>query len=372
MKKLEINRKDLKNNINIIKKFARESGKNDNGDNLKIIGVVKGNGMGLDIVKYSRFLINNGIDFLAVSTVEEALMLRKAKILVDILLLSPTNLKTEIEELIDKDIILTIDNLSQINIINDVCDEKNKKIRAHLKIDTGFGRYGFLYSDIENILRVFENLKNIEIEGTFTHFSKQMDSKWTNIQFQRFLEVIEKIKENNFNPGLLHCCASTAFLKYRIMHLNAVRIGSAFQGRTLIKCSGLKKIGNFVTSITEIKNLPKGYNIGYSNTYKTKKETKIALIPVGYNDGLNKNKLRDTFTLKENILSVGIEFKKIFKDNNIKATINGKKYNILGRVGMCYSAIDITGNDEIKVGDKVYLNSISPLQTNEVIRREYI
>ena len=66
-----------------------------------------------------------------------------------------------------------------------------------------------------------------------------------------------------------------------------------------------------------------------------------------------------------------MEFKKIFKDNNIKVTIKDKKYNVLGRIGMCYSVIDITGNEEIKVGDKVYIE-ISPLQTNEVIRREYI
>ncbi len=371
MKKIEVNRKDLKNNINIIKKIAYTRGKDDNGENLKIIGVVKGNGMGLDIIKYSKFLINNGIEILAVSTVEEAMILRKAKISNEIILLSPTNIKEELESLIKNDITIAIDNLEQISIINSICKKENLKVKAHLKIDTGFGRYGFLYTDIENILKVFENLKYIEINGTFTHFSKAMDDKWTNIQFNRFMKIVEQIKQNNYNPGMLHACASTAFLKYKIMHLNAVRIGSAFQGRTLIKCQGLKKIGNFVTSITEIKTLPKGYNIGYSNTYKTKKETKIALIPVGYNDGLNKNKLRDNFTLKENILSVCIELKKIFKDNNIKATINGKKYNILGRIGMCYSVIDITGNDEIKVGDKVYLD-ISPLQTNEAIRREYI
>ena len=111
----------------------------------------------------------------------------------------------------------------------------------------------------------------------------------SNIQFTRFIEVIEEIRKNKYNPGILHCCASTAFFKYKLMHLNAVRIGSAFQGRTLIKCQGLKKIGNFVTNITEIKTLPKGYNIGYSNTYKTKAEKKVAIIPVGYNDGFNKN-----------------------------------------------------------------------------------
>ncbi len=78
----------------------------------------------------------------------------------------------------------------------------------------------------------------------------------------------------------MHVSATTAALKYDDMRLNAVRIGSGFQGRTLLKDFALKKIGTFKTNIEEIKTPPKGYNISYSNTYKTKKETKIAILPV--------------------------------------------------------------------------------------------
>lgn len=133
----------------------------------------------------------------------------------------------------------------------------------------------------------------------------------------------------------------------------------------------LKKIGKFKTNIVEIKYLPKGYNISYGNTYKTKKETKIAIIQVGYMDGLNKNKLRDDFSIKNNVISVLMEIKKLFKDNSLKVTINDKKYKIIGRLGMYHAIIDITGNDDINVGDIVLLD-ISPLQTSEEIRREYI
>ncbi len=114
----------------------------------------------------------------------------------------------------------------------------------------------------------------------FTHFSKPIDEKFTRKQFAEFERVYKYIESNSYNPGLLHCCASTAFLKYPDMWLNSVRIGSVIQGRTLVKIPNLKKIGTFKSNITEIKNLSKGYNISYSNTYKTKRKTKIAVVPV--------------------------------------------------------------------------------------------
>ena len=86
------------------------------------------------------------------------------------------------------------------------------------------------------------------------------------------------------------------------MRLNAVRLGSVFQGRTLMKNTGLIKIGKFKTSIIEIKSLPKDYNISYGNAYTTKKETKIAIIPVGYKDGLNSGPKRDNFKFSNNII----------------------------------------------------------------------
>ena len=132
-----------------------------------------------------------------------------------------------------------------------------------------------------------------------------------------------------------------------------------------------KKIGKFKASIAEIKILPKGYYVSYSNTYKLKKDTKIAVLPVGYIDGLNKDKLRDDFSFKNNILSVLKEIKKLFKDNYIKVKIGDKKYKIIGRLGMYHSIVDISNSENIKIGDEVELD-ITPIQTNDEIRREYI
>lgn len=376
MKVLEINKDNLRHNINVIKKKIEAE-----SPGLKVYAVVKANGVGLDLIQYTKFLIENSINSFACACTEEALKLRQADIKEEILMLSPVIDKKELQLLIQNDITLTIGSLEEIKIVKDVIGELNsnnskkqeqKKVRIHIKIDTGFGRYGFLYSDLVSILSAFKTIDdNMEIEGMYTHFSESKDEKWTNIQYNRFCEVIKFLKDNGYNPKYLHCCASTAFIKYPNMRLNAVRIGSVFQGRTLVKNTGLIKIGKFKTNITEIKVVPKGYNISYGNTYKTKKETKLATIPVGYMDGFNKEKKRDNFKFSNNIIAILMEVKKLFKDNRLEAKINGKSYKIIGRLGMYHSIIDITDSDNIKIGDTVILD-ITPLQTNDEIRREYI
>ena len=368
MKKLVISRKDLKNNIKIIQKMAYSQGKDDNGNNLKIIAVVKGNGMGLGLVEYSKLLVNNGIDMLAVANVEEAIELRQSGIKEDILMLTPMAKEKEIENLIENNIILTVSSLDQIYKIEKLAENE---VKIHIKIDTGFGRYGFLYDNTTDILEAFKMCDKSKIVGTYTHFARPIDKKFTKKQFDRFINVISYLKQKGQNPGMLHCSESTAFLKYKTMNLNAVRLGSIFQGRTLVKVLDLVKIGTFKSSIQEIKTVPKGYNISYGNMYKTKRETKLAIIPVGYMDGFNMRKDRDIFSFKENLLSVGIEIKKFFKDNNLKVSIKNKKYNLIGRVGMYHSIIDITGSDNISINDEVTFH-ISPMLTNSTIRREYL
>ena len=282
MKSLVIDIKGLRHNIEQIKKYAIQNGKDDKGNDTKVIAVVKCNGYGLGIVEYTKFLIDNGINMFAVSTIEEALKLRQAGIKNDILILSAVAIEEDVKTLIDNKIILTLGSKEDIEIIEKIAKQKNEKIRVHLKIDTGFGRYGFIYSNKEELVEHLKNIQNIKIEGTYSHFSiSYYDDKYTKIQFERFLDVIETLKMNQIDVGMLHICNSSAFAKFPNMHLNAVRIGSAFLGRlSCVNSLGLRKIGYLETEVSEIKTLPPKFNIGYSNTYKTKKETKVAIIPV--------------------------------------------------------------------------------------------
>ncbi len=373
MKELVINKKDLIHNIEVIKKHSETNLPDDKGNKLKIIAVVKSNGYGLGLVPYTKFLVDNGIDFFAVATIEEALELRKAGIKEKILMLSSTAIRSEVLELVKNDIIITIGSKESASIADEIGQELGKKIKAHLKIDTGFGRYGFIYNEREKMIEVLKNLKNVQIEGTFSHFSIAFYNKdeYTKEQFKRFIDCIEVLKMNEIEPGLLHICNSSAFIKFPQMHLNAVRIGSGFVGRlSFVNSLGLKKIGSFKTNVVEIKELPKGFNVGYSNTYKTKKETKVAILPIGYMTGLNMQNGRDMFRMVDKFRYIVRDIKDTFKDENLYININGQKCRILGRIGTYHITVDITGKD-VKIGDEVNID-LNPKFIDSSIRREFI
>ncbi len=377
MKSLVINKEDLKHNIRKIKNIVKETGRQDNHKAIKLIAVVKGNGYGLGLIQYSKFLIDNGVDFLAVATVEEAIALREAKLQARILLLSSTAIKKEVELLIDNDIILTLGSKEAVEMAKSVAKSKQKKVQAHIKIDTGFGRYGFCYNEKEQILEALKDLENIQIEGTFSHFSLAFYEKneYTEEQFKRFIDVVEYLKQNKVETGMLHICNSSAFLKFKHMRLNAVRIGSAFLGRISIpNIYGLKKIAYLKSNVSEIKELQKGYNIGYSNAFTTKNKTKVAIIPCGYADGFNVREQRDMFRKRDKLRYIVRDIKDSFKDKSLYVEIktNSKEYTkckVLGRVGMYHITVDVTGKD-VKIGDEVKLN-VSPIFIQNTIRREY-
>ena len=234
MSTLVINKKDLLENIEKIKELVAKSGKDDNGNSLKIIAVVKANGYGLGIVEFTKILIEQRIKSFAVATKEEAYLLREAGIKEEILLLTPNNNKKDIKNLVEQDITLTLRSKEDDQNIETVGKELNKKIKVHLKIDTGFGRYGFIYSKREEMIETLKQLEYIEIKGTYSHFSVSFsDEKYTKLQFERFINVIEVLKMNEIEPGILHISNSSAFVKFPYMNLNAVRIGSAFLRKTL-------------------------------------------------------------------------------------------------------------------------------------------
>lgn len=332
MKQLVVNKEDLKHNINRIKDYTK---KISNDDNYTIIAVVKGNGYGLGLNEYSEVLAENGIKYLAVATFEEAIELRKKQKDVNILMMSPLYNKQELEETVKNNITIAIDSKENAEAVNELA-HKGHNIKVHLKIDTGFGRYGFIYDDYENILNTVQSLKpNVEIEGIFTHCSDayRKNNKHTIEQFKRFTDVIEKLEANNIKIKLKHICNSPAILNYPEMHLTAARIGSAFVGRVCSENNiGLKKIGELEISIAEVKDVPKDFNISYLNSYKTKDKTRIAIIPIGYLDGYNVTQKTDMFRTTDKLRRALHELKSIFKKQKITVVINEKRYNVIGTI----------------------------------------
>lgn len=370
MKVLEINKEDLLHNINVIKKLNKVE---EGLKSPEIIAVVKGNAYGLGLVEISKVLIEQGIEFLAVATVEEALELRQNNIKSKILMLSSTGVEEDIRNLIDNDIILTVGSKEVLEAVDMEAKTRNMKVKVHLKIDTGFGRYGFVYNEPLKIVEAISGVENVEIIGTFSHFSESYskDSKWTSTQYERFLDVVENLQLNKINTGMLHICNTSAFLKYPYMRLNAVRIGSAFSGRIIISnIYGLKKIGILKTKVSEVKKLPKNFNIGYSNTYKTKKEMKVAILPVGYQDGIIMTTKDDCFRMIDHLRYIYNDVKNIFRDNSFYVRIKDKKYKALGRIGMYNIVVDV-GNDDINIGDEVFIDT-KIMYIDSKIRREYI
>lgn len=274
MKVLEIKTKDLENNIVKLQKRA--------GDK-KIIAVVKGNGYGLGLENFVEILLEHGINYLAVSSVEEAIELADKKMNATILCLEATCIEEEIQLLLDKDVVVTIGNIDTAKKVNEIAKNMNKKAHVHLKIDTGFSRYGFLYTEKNEILNSIQSCTSILVDGIFSHFSSAYFEKedYTRLQYKRFLEIKSYLEDNNINIPMYHICNSSAFLKYDDMFMDAVRIGSAFLGRISVKNNiGLKKIGMLKSNVVEIKKLEKGVPVGYSNSEITKKSTVLAIVPV--------------------------------------------------------------------------------------------
>lgn len=364
MKKLVVEKEKLIKNIHALRAEAATTG-------TKVIAMLKGNGYGLGLCAFAKLLTENGVDTISVCLLEEARTLREGGIDAEILLLSPTcNLKEALEA-ISLGVTCAVGSEESCAILDIAAEQMGVKAKAHLAIDTGFGRFGFLYSDMQSVAKLLNTSENIEITGTFSHlsdaFGKQENSE---LQFSRFTAAIDALSNFGINTGIRHLCNSCGFLRYKHMRLDAVRIGSAFLGRLPIKSSlTLERIAYLESCICETKLLPAGFNIGYANTFKTKRETRIGVVPIGYMDGFGVSKVNDTFRFSDILRYTLASIKSLFRDNSVYVRVGGKRCRVLGRISMFNIIVDITDTDA-KAGTEVILEC-NPILINTSVLREY-
>jgi len=325
----EIDLDAIVGNIKAIRKLV--------GDKVKIMGVVKANAYGHDALEVAPLLLQNGASCLAVARLDEGVELRKANIKAPILILGLT-LKEEMPSLLLYDLTPTVCDMERVEFLSQLAIKKNKVAKVHIKVDTGLGRIGVLPENALDFVQRLQDMKNIQIEGIFTHFAvaDEKDKSYTEEQFARFTTVLDALEKKGLKIPLKHTANSPAILALPHVYLDMVRPGLSIYGlypssevKRVIK---LKPALKLKTRIVYLKKLPAGESIGYGRTHTTTSETLVATLPVGYADGYPR------------LLS-----------NNSEVSIRGSKSPVIGRIAMDQTMIDVTHIPGVEIGEEVTL-----------------
>ncbi|NMA38216.1 MAG: alanine racemase [Papillibacter sp.] len=332
----EISIKNIENNYRCLRS-ALPSG-------VGLMGVVKADSYGHGAVPVSLRLQELGCEYLAVTTIDEASELRENGITLPILILSPTPPECACE-LADLDLTQAVGDIAMARELSSRLNEASKKLKIHIKLETGMGRTGFTADDRSALDEVLEllNLPCLEAEGIFSHFavSEIADDSFNEEQFSRFGAAVDFLrKESGHSFKYKHCSNSGAVINFKKYSLNMVRPGLALYG--MYPGSNMEDIGllpamELKTRVAAITKHKKGDTISYGRTYTVPHDMKFAVLPIGYADGLHR------------ILS-----------NNMSVLINGKRAPQIGRICMDMCMADVSGIPDCKVGDVATVFGIDP------------
>lgn len=323
----EIDLGAIRHNFNQVKNLI--------GSNVKILVAVKADAYGHGIVPVSQTLLESGADYLGVASIDEAMHLRQAGIKKPILIFTNA-LPKEIDTVVRYDITQTVCTTDTIKMLDESAKKQKKLARVHIKVDTGMGRLGVWHKEAVNFVKKILHLKNINIEGIYTHFpsADEDDATFTHKQIENFSRLIETLAKNKIHILFRHAANSMAVIGFKKAHLNLVRPGLMIYGlypRTDLNIK-LKPAMSFKTKIIYLKDTPPGRTISYGRTHITKTHTKIATIPVGYADGYNR------------LLS-----------NRAQVLVKGTRCPVVGMICMDHSMVDVGRIKNINVGDEVVL-----------------
>lgn len=295
----------------------------------RFLGVVKTDAYGHGAVPVAKKLAELGAEMLAVACVQEAVELRQAGIDIPVLVFGVTPVELA-EQVVEYDITQTVFEPELVQALSRAAVARGKTVRVHIKLDTGMSRVGILAHDAAVAAREAAQLcglANVEAEGIFTHFANaDGDEEYTMLQFTRFLDAVSVLeKDYGLTFEIRHCAASAAALKYPCTHLDMVRPGIALYGHyPHPECRELDGVGlipvmSVYSRVTAVRNLPAGTPVSYGCTHVLQRDSRIAVLPIGYGDGLFRL-LSDRFR---------VEF-------------DGRSAPIVGRICMDMCMVDVT------------------------------
>ncbi len=298
---------------------------------------VKADAYGHGATAVANAALESGVQCLAIACIEEGIELRKAGIIAPILLLG-IPLPEEIPALCEFGLSALVTDYELIQAFETEAKRQKKKISVHLKIDTGMGRIGCRPEESVGLAQVISRSPWLSLGGVATHFpgSDSEERRFTERQIEVFSSVLNEMKAAGIAYGTAHAANSGAIIAYPDSYFDMVRPGiiaygyypSKEQERTL----DIRPVMSLETQVTFLKRVPADTPISYSMTYRTREETWIATIPVGYGDGYSR------------LLS-----------NKSRVMIRGKTYPIVGRICMDQCMVDLGPRCEIQRFERVVL-----------------
>lgn len=337
---IEINLANLEYNVLEIKNFLQKNCKKEPD----IFAVIKADGYGHGSLMCAPILSACGVEYFGVASIDEGIELREHKINKPILVLGASPLWA-FENAIKYNIAVSIFNDEHIEMANQLYERLNKKLKVHIKLDTGMNRIGINKEDAKNFIEKVVNCSAIDLKGIFTHFADVENKILFKRQIEEFSEIIKPYKNTSIK---IHCLNSPGMFSYPEFSYDMVRMGIIMWGLTPYSypnrnMPNVKPVMGLKARITNIHTLKANDGISYGHTYIAKKDTKVATIPIGYADGIARN-----------------------LSGKITAILNGKEIKQIGRITMDQIMFDIS-DIECAIGDVVILlgeeNKIDTIDT---------
>lgn len=291
---------------------------------VRYVSVVKADAYGHGIHPTAARLMQSGVDLFAVANVKEASEIREIATGWPILILGPL-LEEENEALLEMDLIPTLSSHTELERLRSLSHKYQKVIPAHLKIDTGMGRYGIWWEDAIELINQIQQSPEIKLCGALTHFAEASDLEYTANQRGHFLTILQKTQIHRQADFWVHADNSSSLRSFdRKAIFNAVRIGllqfgvSPPQGSILADVP-VEPVLSFHARLAMIKKLPKGTSLSYGRQFTLKKDSRIGIISAGYGDAIP-----------------------LPSGNRAFGLVNGQPYPLVGRITMDQTLIDLT------------------------------